>query len=145
MTTVNKAATIAASPDRILRILLDVEDWPSWQPAIDKIEVLERDRQGRPKQTRIVAGGAEQETVCVQLYDYTEQYRFEYFMTEGIGIASNDGSYAIADRGDGSCDVTVNMRLEADWPLPADEIAALVDAGVQALVDGLKAKAEQPA
>jgi ribosome-associated toxin RatA of RatAB toxin-antitoxin module len=144
MTTVNKAATIAASPDHILRILLDVEDWPSWQPVVDKVDVLERDPQGRPKQSRIRSTSDDQETICTLLYDYSEQYRFEYFLVEGTGITSHDASYAIVGNADGTSEVTINMRLEVDWPLPPEELDPMIDGAIQMLVDALKVKAEQP-
>jgi hypothetical protein len=145
MTTVNKTIAIGALPDRILTILLDVEDWPSWQAIINKVEVLERDPQGRPSRARLIAEAGGQNAVCVLLYEYTEQYRFEYFLIEGEGVTSNDASYAIAARDDGRFDVTINMRLEADWPVPADQVDLIIDGAIGALLEGLKQKAEQAA
>lgn len=143
MSAITKSITISASPDRILAVLLDIEDYPNWQSDFDKVEVLERDPQGRPKVAKVSVSADGHTASSTMSYEYLEQYRFEYFQLEGDMMTRNDASYAVEPNGDGTVEVTITLGLDVKWPLPAEVIEAMVDKAVDDLLDTLKVKTEQ--
>ena len=145
VSVISRSITISAPPSTILEILLDVENYPAWQSTVDRVEVLERDPQGRPKMCRFNAVAGDLTANWTVLYDYTELFRFEYFMLEGDAMKRNDGSYAIAERPDGTSEVSATLGFDIDWPLPAAAIEQLVMVAVNDLFDAIKARAEKAA
>ena len=67
--TESRDVTIEATPDEILNVLVDLESLTEWSPAHQKVEVLERDDEGRPAKSRQVVKivGVSDE----QVLDYT--------------------------------------------------------------------------
>jgi ribosome-associated toxin RatA of RatAB toxin-antitoxin module len=142
MSAITKSITISASADTVLAVLLDVEDYPNWQRDIEKVEVLERDPQSRPKVAVLSIATEGQTATSTMSYEYLERYRFEYFLLESDVMTRSDGSYAIAPAGDGKVEVTVTLGLDVKWPLTQSEIDALVDRAVDTMLDLLKLRAE---
>jgi hypothetical protein len=143
MSVINESITIVASAGRIFDILLDVEKYPAWQPGIEKVEVVERDQQGRPKQSWMSVAAEGRAASCTLCYEYLEQFRFEYFMLDGKEMTRNDASYAVVPGADGTCEVTVTLGLKMDWPLSESELDALASSGMRAMLEALKALAEE--
>lgn len=46
--TETREVVIEATPEEIMAVLFDLESLTEWSPAHQKVEVLERDDQGRP-------------------------------------------------------------------------------------------------
>ena len=44
---------IEASPEEVMEVVADLEKYPEWAGSIKRVEVLERDAQGRPLQVTI--------------------------------------------------------------------------------------------
>lgn len=126
----------------MLAILLDVESYPAWQATVDSVEVVERDPQGRPLVCRFNAVEGDLEANWILQYDYSELFRFEYFMLEGTAMKRNDGSYAIAERPDGTSEVSATIGFDLDWPLPAAQIEQLAGVAINALFEAIKTRAE---
>lgn len=127
----------------VLAVLLDVESYPTWQATVDSVEVIERDPQGRPVVCRMSAVAGESVANWTVQYDYSELFRFEYFMLEGDAMKRNDASYAIAERADGTSEVSATIGFDIDWPLPAAEIDQLVSAALNDLLEAVKERAEK--
>jgi ribosome-associated toxin RatA of RatAB toxin-antitoxin module len=145
LSVISRSITISAPPSTILAILLDVESYPAWQATVDRVEVMERDPQGRPVVCRMNAVAGDLVANWTMQYDYTELFRFEYFMLEGDAMKRNDGSYAIAERPDGTSEVSATLGFDLDWPLPAAEIEQLISTAVNDLFEAIKARAEKAA
>ena len=57
---------IEASPEEVMEVVADLEKYPEWAGSIKKVEVLERDAQGRPLQVTInIDAGAMRDTVTL--------------------------------------------------------------------------------
>ncbi|MEO3758130.1 SRPBCC family protein [Mycobacterium sp. B14F4] len=67
--TETREVVIEATPDEIMDVLFDVESLTEWSSAHQKVEVLERDEQGRPTKSRQIVKivGVSDE----QVLDYT--------------------------------------------------------------------------
>ena len=49
-----REVVIEATPDELMDVLNDLESLPKWSSAHQKVEILERDDQGRPSKSRQV-------------------------------------------------------------------------------------------
>jgi hypothetical protein len=52
--TESREVVIEATPDEFMDVLNDLESLPKWSSAHQKVEILERDDQGRPSKSRQV-------------------------------------------------------------------------------------------
>lgn len=52
--TESREVVIEATPDEIIDVLFDLESLTEWSSAHQKVEILERDDQGRPSKSRQV-------------------------------------------------------------------------------------------
>jgi len=50
--TDSRGVVIEATPDEIMDVLFDLESMPEWSSAHQRVEILERDDQGRPSISR---------------------------------------------------------------------------------------------
>ena len=143
MTVITKSVSVAAVPEKILGIMLDVTDHPTWQKEVDQVEIIERDAQGRPMRTRTDVSAMGQKASYTVLYAYPAPDRFEYHLVEGDVMTKNDFTCAIVLGEDGESLVTVSQDLAIKWPLPGFIIQQLTLKGVKDMLAALKAEAEK--
>ncbi len=70
--TESREVVIEATPEQIMRVLLDLESVPEWSPAHQKVEILERDDQGRPTKSRQfvkVVGIGDEQVLAYSIHD----------------------------------------------------------------------------
>src|ERR1700750_2193843 len=107
--TESRDIVIEATPDEIMDILVDLESLTEWSAAHQKVEVLERDDEGRPSKSRQVV-----KVVGVnddQVLDYT-------VYDDGVGWTlvsskqqrAQQGRYTLTPNGD-STDVHFELTL----------------------------------
>jgi hypothetical protein len=121
--------TIEATPDEILAVLYDLESLTEWSSAHQLVEVLERDEQGRPKQSRQVVkivGVSDDQVLDYQVFD------------DGVGWTlvtskqqrSQQARYFLTPDGD-----STNVRFELTVDLIAPLPGFLIKKGAQGLLD----------
>jgi ribosome-associated toxin RatA of RatAB toxin-antitoxin module len=145
MGEITKSVTVAAPSDRILEILLAVEDHPSWQKEVSDVEVLERDERGRPAKTKVHISAMGQTGWYVVQYSYPDSNRFEYKLVDGDMMTKNDAAYEVKPREDGASEVEISMAMDLKWSLPQFMIDQVTLKGVKDMLKNLKGKAEQGA
>jgi uncharacterized membrane protein len=77
--TDSREVVIEATPDEIMDVLFDLESLPEWSSAHRKVEVLERDDQGRPSKTRQavkVVGISDEQVLAYTIHDDAQQARY---------------------------------------------------------------------
>ncbi len=121
--------TIEATPEEIMGVLVDLESLTEWSSAHQKVEVLERDEQGRPAKSRQVVKivGVSDE----QVLDYTVH-------DDGVGWTlvsskqqrAQEGRYTLTPNGD-STDVRFELTVDPVVPLPG----FLIKKGAKGLMD----------
>ena len=109
--TAERAVEIDAPLERCYEIIADLESTPDWQQSMISIEVLERDREGRPTLCEIVSDA--------RVRQVTSEIRFAHHPPDGMSweqekgdIKSLVGSWKLEDLGDG--------RTKAIYALEAD-------------------------
>jgi ribosome-associated toxin RatA of RatAB toxin-antitoxin module len=113
---VSETTSIAAPPDRVLRVITDLERYPEWAEGILETEVLSRDDEGRPRTARFRVDAKVAEVVYTITYTY-EPLRVSWTLVEGETISQLDGSYQL-DPQEGTTDVRYDLEVDVDMPLP---------------------------
>lgn len=125
----SREITIEATPDEILAVLYDLDSLTQWSPAHQRVEVLERDDEGRPKQSRQVVkivGVSDDQILDYQVFD------------DGVGWTlvtskqqrSQQARYFLTPDGDAT-HVRFELTVDLIAPLPG----FLIRKGAKGLLD----------
>jgi ribosome-associated toxin RatA of RatAB toxin-antitoxin module len=134
--TETREVTIEATPDEIMDVLTDLESLTEWSSAHQKVEILERDDQGRPTKSRQVV-----KTVGVtdeQVLDYT-------IHDDGVGWTlvsakqqrAQEGRYTLTPDGD-KTNVRFTLTVDPSVPLPGFLIKKAAKGLMETATDGLR-------
>ena len=104
-------ATINAPIDDVFAVAADVEHSPDWQPEIKRVEVLERDADGRQVLVRTVTNGGVRDLKADLDFSYEEPAAIRWTQAEG-DLKSIDGSWLFEDLGDGTTRATYEMTVD---------------------------------
>jgi hypothetical protein len=114
--TESRDITIEATPDEIMAVLLDLDTLTEWSSTHQKIEILDRDDEGRPKTSRQV----------VKIVGISDEQVLEYTVhDDGVGWTlvsskqqrAQEGRYTLSADGD-STDVHFELTVDPTVPLP---------------------------
>ena len=121
--------TIEATPDEIMNVLVDLESLTEWSPAHQKVEVLERDDEGRPAKSRQVVKivGVSDE----QVLDYTvSDDGVSWTLVSSKQQRAQEGRYTLTPNGD-KTEVRFELTVDPVVPLPG----FLIKKGAKGLMD----------
>ena len=109
--------TIQASAAAVLDVIADFDSYPEWTGAVKHAEVLTRLPDGRAETVHfdLDAGAIRDEYTLA--YDWNEPDVLRWRLVEGQMLKRLDGSYELADNGDGSTDVTYTLAVDVRIPL----------------------------
>jgi len=121
--------TIEATPDEIMNVLVDLESLTEWSSTHQKVEVLERDDEGRPAKSRQVVKivGVSDE----QVLDYTvHDDGVSWTLVSSKQQRAQEGRYTLTPNGD-KTDVRFELTVDPVVPLPG----FLIKKGAKGLMD----------
>jgi ribosome-associated toxin RatA of RatAB toxin-antitoxin module len=127
--TETREVVIEATPEEIMAVLFDLESLTEWSPAHQKVEVLERDDQGRPTKSRQVVKivGVTDE----QVLDYTvHDDGVSWTLVKAKQQRAQQGRYRLTPDGDGT-KVRFELTVDPLVPLPG----FLIKKGAKGLMD----------
>jgi hypothetical protein len=127
--TENREVVVEATPGEIMDVLFDLEALTKWSSAHQKVEILERDDQGRPSKSRQVVKivGVNDE----QVLDYTvHEDGVSWTLVSSKQQRAQDARYTLTPEGDRT---RVRFQLTVDplVPLPG----FLIKRGAKGLMD----------
>jgi hypothetical protein len=134
--TDSREVVIEASPDEIMEVLLDLESLTEWSSAHQKVEVLERDDEGRPTKSRQVVKivGVSDE----QVLDYTiHDDGVSWTLVSGKQQRSQDGRYTLTPEGD-TTRVRFDLSVDPLVPLPGFVVKRASKGLMETATDGLR-------
>ena len=114
---VSDSVVIRATPDEILEVVLDLEDYPRWAEGMKDVQVTERDEQGRPVLARFVVDARVAEIDYVLRYDHGGPH-LTWRLERGDVVRQLDGEYRVHERGDGTCEVVYSLEVDVTLPVP---------------------------
>lgn len=125
MTSMAEAATqstsIAAAPETVRAVVLDIERYPEWAKDVKSAVVLERDDAGRPLEVEFRASAIGRSAHYTLHYDWSgDPQRVAWKLVKGDIVQAIDGSYLFAPSTtvEGGTDVVYDLAIELVMPLP---------------------------
>ena len=140
--SVTDRIVVAADPDTIMDVVADVEAYPQWQDRVREVEVLGTDADGWVTEARMVVDAKMFTASFVLAYGYTPD-EMRWHLVSGDGVRRNDGAYRLADRGDGTTEVTYELVVEPSVPGPGLRRRQAAKAIVDTALKGLKRRVEE--
>jgi ribosome-associated toxin RatA of RatAB toxin-antitoxin module len=134
--TESRDVTIEATPDEIMDVLVDLESLTEWSSTHQKVEVLERDDQGRPAKSRQVVKvvGVSDE----QVLDYTvHDDGVSWTLVSSKQQRAQQGRYRLTPNGD-STDVRFELTVDPAVPLPGFLVKRGAKGLMETATDGLR-------
>ena len=133
---------VDATPERCFALMTDYERIPSWQGAVRKIEVLERDEQGRGS---VVAYEVDAKVKTVryrlrQVYDEPHRLASEYVDGD---FRDFSGEWRFEPAGEGRTHVELDLRIDPGRFVPGPVRGAIADAVMKRALNDLKTEAER--
>lgn len=114
-----ESIVVNASPETVYRVVTDFENYASWVSDLKRIDVLERDAEGRPLEVEFRAAAFGRSTVYTLRYDYSRApHQLNWHQTEGDLTESLVGQYRFEPFGDAT-KVTYDLEVELLVPIPA--------------------------
>jgi carbon monoxide dehydrogenase subunit G len=112
--TSTRSITIAAPPERIVAVISDFVHYPDWVGAVKSVDVIEEYEDGYASQVRFVLDAGVMSDEYTLAYEYADDLtRIEWHLVEPSKMQkSQDGSYDIADNGDGTSTVTYTLSVD---------------------------------
>lgn len=140
--TVTDSIVVDADVDTVLEIVADFAAYPSWQRDISEAEVLETDEDGWGTRARFVVDARVLTAELVLDYTYGDS-SMSWVLSSSDQLTKNDGSYQLADRGDGTTEVTYRLEVETKVAVPSIIRRRAARHIVESGLAGLKARVEQ--
>jgi carbon monoxide dehydrogenase subunit G len=112
--TSTRSISIAAPPERIVAVISDFVHYPDWVGAVKRVDVVEEYEDGYASQVRFVLDAGVMSDEYTLAYEYADDLtRIEWHLVEPSKMQkSQDGSYDIADNGDGTSTVTYTLSVD---------------------------------
>jgi ribosome-associated toxin RatA of RatAB toxin-antitoxin module len=133
---------IDAAPAEIMGVIADFPSYPSWAKGVKLAEVRETFPDGRAKQVFFKIDVSPIKDEYTLEYTWHDDTEVDWSLVEGKMLTALDGSYALADVGNGSTEVAYRLALDVSIPL----IGMLKRKGEKILIDaalkGLKKRVE---
>ena len=134
---------IAAPIETSFEAIVDYETFPSWQDAVDSVEVLSRTKDGLGEDVRLYIDAK------VKKIDYTLRYRYsrpteiEWDFVTGNGMRDVDGVYTFEELGPDRTRATYKLGADPAIPVPGMVLRRTHKQLVKRSVEDLKNEAER--
>jgi uncharacterized membrane protein len=113
-----QSITVNAPVQEVAAVITDFASYPDWAGAVKTVEVLGTYGDGNPSQVRFVIDAGVVRDDYVLEYVYAEDLsRIEWHLVRGETQKGQQGSYDLADNGDGTTTVTYTLAVELSIPM----------------------------
>ena len=144
----SRSITISATPEQCFAIAADLDHVPEWHGAMTKVDVLERDSEGRATLVQSEMDASVTKVKMRLRFSYDEPSVVRWSREDG-DLKSLEGSWRFTPRGDGATEATYALEIGLGRRLAmlVKTVRGPVRARVESLlvdrpVEGLKGRAE---
>ncbi len=113
------STTVNAPPDVVYRVITDFEHYADWVSDLKRIDVLQRDGQGRPLDVEFRAAAFGRSTTYTLRYDYSRAPEYlSWHQVRGDLTSELNGQYRF-EATPGGTRLTYELEVELLVPIPA--------------------------
>jgi carbon monoxide dehydrogenase subunit G len=112
-----QSESIAVPPQACFDALCDYESFPEWQQAVESVEVVERDPEGRGSVVSFEIDAMVRRVSYTLRYHYDAPRRIWWDMVEG-DVAGVEGEFLLEDEGAESTRATYRLGIDPGVPVP---------------------------
>ncbi|HME76068.1 MAG TPA: SRPBCC family protein [Mycobacterium sp.] len=134
--TQTREVLIEATPEKIMQVLFDLESLTEWSSAHKKVEILERDDQGRPSKSRQVVkivGVSDEQVLAYSVHDDGVSWK----LVSGKQQRAQQARYTLTPEGD-STRVRFELTVDLLMPLPGFLIKKGANGLMETATEGLR-------
>lgn len=129
-------AEIPSAIERCWALVADIERAPEWQRTLERVEVLERDEQGRPLTCDTVSDAKLTKIQCRIRLSYEAPRRLAWTQVQSDDLESMEGSWLLEPLGPDLVRATYSLALD---PGPIGLLARPLEKMIRPLVIGHQA------
>ncbi|MFT5222110.1 MAG: ribosome-associated toxin RatA of RatAB toxin-antitoxin module [Glaciecola sp.] len=133
--------SIARPAADVMAVITDLESYPVWAEGVTKVEVHERDDQGRAIEATMWIDAKVFQLDYRLRYEHVNETLITWTLVEGNQITQLDGSYGLVER-KGMTEVTYALEVDIALPLPGFMKKRGAKAILETGLRGLKAQVE---
>lgn len=113
-----RSIIISAPSDRVMSVIADFDQYPTWVSAAKTVEVIQPGPKGRAHKVKFVLdAGMVQESYDL-VYDWAADGKsVSWDLTRGDLQKSQHGSYTLTDQPDGTTEVTYELTVDLNIPM----------------------------
>ena len=134
-------ALVEASPEECFEAITEYETFPSWQDAVQSVEVISRYDDGLGREVGFVVDAKVKKISYRLEYSYDRPFRIEWDYLGG-DVRDIDGEMTFEEREDGTTLVTYSVALDAGVWMPGPVRKVLSDQVMKRSVEDLKRRVE---
>lgn len=123
--------------ERCWALAEDVERSPEWQQGLERLEVIERDAEGRPLVCDTVNDAKFTKVRCRVRFAYEPPRRVSFTMVSSEDLDAMDGSWELEPLAGGATRVTYSLAVD---PGPIGRLARPLERLIRPLVVGRRAE-----
>ena len=134
--SVSREVVIEATPDEIMDVLFDLESLPEWSSVHQKVEVLERDDQGRPSKSRQavkIVGVSDEQVLAYSVHDDGVSWT----LVSAKHQRAQEGRYTLTPDGD-STRLRFDLTVDPTVPVPGFLVKKGAKGLMQTATEGLR-------
>jgi ribosome-associated toxin RatA of RatAB toxin-antitoxin module len=134
--TDSREIVIEATPDEVMAVLFDLESLPEWSSTHQKVEVLERDDQGRPSKSRQVVkivGVSDEQVLAYSVHDDGVSWT----LVSAKQQRAQEGRYTLTPDGD-STRLRFELTVDPTVPVPGFLIKKGAKGLMETATEGLR-------
>ncbi len=138
----NGEISINSDQATVMDVIADLEKYPEWSDGVKKVEVLDKTPEGRPITARFTFASGPIKDVFVLKYAWNGNDSVSWELTEGNVLTQQEGTYALSENSDGSIQVTYDLEVGINMPLPGLLKRKFAKQIVNMALGGLKKRVE---
>jgi len=136
-----ETVVVAASMKKVLATLRDVESQPQWVPEVLKVELLEKHPDGTPATAHFTASAPVGTDSYTLAFEHAAD-GMSWSLVKGRLQTGQDAIYTLRSLGNSSTEVTLDLTIHHNLPLPGFLRGRVINGLVHNNVSGLKAYVE---
>ena len=132
---------VDASVDEVYSVLLDLETYPSWLSTIKKVEILEKDGQGRPSKVTLTIDAGMMKDKPTLDYDWSgAPTSISFSLDDADLLTAMDGVYTLKALDSDTTEVTYQLTTSVSMPIPQMMLTKAEEATISLALKELQAK-----